>query len=386
MAQNAFWRFILVRSYDLKPLGELKDANSVSLSLALNSGGSLSFSMSMNTDLAQYVWPIEVGVVAYRYGSTGPQAIWSGYINAIDEDWQAGTMSVSCVGWLERLSKRYLHQKMIFSATDAAQIMAQLFLEGGGALYSAGITSYVTADGATQYWPAGSRPNGPVNMEIGAIYPNEGPGGATAYVVQNLNMTYEKGQGVLSAIQDLSNIEDGRDFEVTVLDRRFNIYRKKRRILPSIILGYNWGPENLVQFGRQIDGSTLVNYHVTTGASGTTAQGVTDIPSEQRFGTFEEIMALSDVHDNNILAKFSVEEISIRRNPRMMFSATPFPWTEENSSPEPFVEYRIGDQVGLIARKLPRLNINTQVRIFGIQVGISPEGNETLGALQLYPQ
>lgn len=385
MAENARWRFILVRSYDLKPYGELKDASNKSLSLALNRSGNFSFQMPMDADLTEYVFPIETGILAYRYGSAGPQAIWSGYINAVDEDWQSGMMSVSCVGWMERLGNRFLHEKYQPSSVDAAQIMIQLFLKGGGAVYPAGTTSFVTPDGATQYWPAGSSPNGPVNMELGLILPNEGPGGATAYVNQVINANYEKGQAILSAITDLSNIEDGRDFDVDPLTRKFNIYRKKRRILPGVVLGYNWGPNNLVQFNRQIDGSTLVNYHVTSGASGTTAQAVADFTSQQRYGTFEQQQQLSDVHDPNVLATYSQAEIAVRRNPRQIFSVTPYPWTDENSSPEPFVDYRVGDQVALVARKLPRLNVSTQVRIFGMEVGISAEGNENLGQLALYP-
>jgi hypothetical protein len=377
---------VLCRSYDLKPYGELKDAHDRRLSVALNTPGNASFTMRMDAELSEYVWPVESGIIAYRIGSTGPQVIWSGYVNAIDENWENGTMQVSCVGWMNRLSKRLLHAKYQYTNLDAAQIMFQLFIAAGGAVYSAGTTSFVTADGATQHWPAGSSPNGPLNMELGGTRPNEGDGGATAYVNQLLNASYEKGQNVLQAIQDLGNIEDGRDFEIDPVTRRFWVYRKKRRILPGVVFGYNWGPSNLVQFGRQLDGSTLVNYHVTSGASGTTAQAVSDITSQQRFGTFEEEMNLSDVRDPNILATYSQAEIAVKKNPRQIFSATPYPWTEEGSSHEPFVDYRVGDQVALVARKLPRLDVNTQVRIFGIEVGITAEGNETLGALSLYPQ
>jgi hypothetical protein len=68
-----------------------------------------------------------------------------------------------------------------------------------------------------------------------------------------------------------------------------------------------------------------------------------------------------------------------------MFSFTPFPWTDGSSVPEPFVDYRIGDRVRLVAKHDPRIDVNTNVRIFGINVGISEEDNEALGQLQVYP-
>ena len=64
---------------------------------------------------------------------------------------------------------------------------------------------------------------------------------------------------------------------------------------------------------------------------------------------------------------------------------TPFNWFPESSVPEPFVEYDLGDQVRFVAKHAARVNVNQQVRIFGISVSIDEEGNEKMGQVQLYP-
>jgi ribosomal protein L5 len=45
----------------------------------------------------------------------------------------------------------------------------------------------------------------------------------------------------------------------------------------------------------------------------------------------------------------------------------------------------VGDQVHLVAKHSPRVNVDQMVRIFGMDIQIDNEGNERLGALKLAP-
>lgn len=393
MANNASWRFILTRAYDQKHIGELLQASSKQISVALNAAGSATFTYPMDAELADQLWPHQSGIKVYRIGSTGPQLIWSGFVNTISEDWDAMKLQVNCVGWLDRLSDRFLRAVYQVTGTaDSGQIIFDLLQRAnggppGGGVYEWPISTvtYVAPDGGTVYWPSGATPNTPSFMKVGSTQPNEGPGGATAYTTQLIPKKLEKGQGILQAIQDIIQTENGPDITVDPATRVVNVYRKYRRILPGVVFGYNWGPENISQFGREIDGSTVMNFMVASGNSGVEAAGVVDIASQQAYGPFEEFASLSDVPETEILASYAQAEVNIRKTPRVMYQVTPFPWTEQNSSPEPFVDYRVGDQVALVARRLPRLDVNQQVRIFGMEVGIDEEGNERLGQLSLYP-
>ena len=109
------WKFILVNSKDLSEIGELHQARDKSLNLALNTPGSASFTYSFEGNLAADIQPISTGVMAYRKGSTDSyKLVWSGYINEIAEDVTNATMTVSAVGWFERLNKRIARQDVLY--------------------------------------------------------------------------------------------------------------------------------------------------------------------------------------------------------------------------------------------------------------------------------
>jgi hypothetical protein len=385
----AQWKIVLASSHDLSNIGELTQARSRQLSLVLNRAGSLSFTIPMDDELAAQIWPIESAVKVYRQGSTGTILIWSGYVNTVDEDVSNNHMSVNCVGWLNRLSKRVLHRDRQYSATDDGDIIQDLLGEANARTtgeYSALTTSATLADGYVVQWPSGSSPNLPTFIKWNGKLPNEGSGGPTAYVAATRNQNYTRYQtNILQAIQGLTEIENGCDIYIDPTTRALSVYRRKRKVVGSVVFGYRWGPENVAQFNRQIDGSTVANYGLATGSSGVTGQVVDDDVSQSLYGPFEEVYSLSDVSQTNILSAYAGAEIALKATPRQLFSITPFNWTTKANVPEPFVDYNIGDQVKFVARHLPRVSVNQQVRVFGIALDIDEEGNEKLSQLQIYP-
>ena len=117
MPHVPLWKFILVNSKDLSEIGELHEARGKNLNLALNTSGSASFSYSFEGVLAEDIQVISTGIMAYRRGSDDTyQLIWSGYINEINEDVNNAVMSVSVVGWFERLNKRIARQDVLYKS------------------------------------------------------------------------------------------------------------------------------------------------------------------------------------------------------------------------------------------------------------------------------
>lgn len=391
----ATWKFMLARARDLRNLGELTQARDRSLQLVLNRSGLLSFNVPMSDELGGQIYPAEYAVKAYRDGSQGLKLIWSGYVNTVEEDVANDRMSVNCVGWWDRLAKRLLMKDTtVFEKVDDAAIAKALLAHANAGLtdgeYPAAVTSapmpVATGGDYTVHWPAGSSPNTPTWLKWGGTLPDEGRSGSTAYVgAERTILPLPHFQTVIQTqIQSLSDIENGYDWAIDPATREFFIYRHRRHVRNDVVFGYRFGPENVAAFNRQIDGSTLANFGIATGST-YIPQGYPDEESQRYYGPFEEVYSLSDAKSIDVLRAYAVGEIALKRFPRQLYTITPFNWTVENSVPEPFVEYDLGDQVRFVAQQPPRISINQQVRVFGISVSIDAEGNEKLGQLQIYP-
>ena len=389
------WRFFLARSNDMSHIGELAQARGRNLNCILNRGGSLSFGHGMRHEIAEYFEPITTCVKAYRFADRHQawNCEWSGPIWTIEEQIHDQSMTVNCIGWQDAmLGKRLLRMDKNYSATDDGEII-RLLLAEANKLTLPDIANYAV--------PV---PNGwanqatPTHIGWGGTIPNEGIGGATAYQTANRNKTYQRFQPIGPAIQELTEYENGCDIHITPEERKLYVYRKRMKVTDQVF-GFNWGPNNLQQFSRQIDASQVVNLMQTMGKPGTTSQyadtrdpAFTGWPSEtapdtqQQYGLMEEVANLSDVADAGVLAVYGAGEIYVRYRPRVIYSMTPFPYTEDGSVPEPFVDYTVGDQVFLTAKLDPRIEIENQgVRVFGMSVQIDEEGNERLSALQTSP-
>lgn len=372
----ARYKFILASAVDLSNIGELTQARSRTFEVKLNSPGNASFTVPMNDELSANIWPLSSALKIYRTGSTGQKLVWSGYVNTIDEDATNNHMQINCVGWQERLSKRFLRQRLIYANVDDGDLVMNLLAQANTSPFP---------DAYAPTVPAGSNPNNSTWLAWGGKLPNEGAGGATAYTTALRNRTYELYQSIGQSINELVGIENGCDVWVDPATRMLYVYRKRRRILTNTVFGFGWGPNNIQQFNRTLDGSTVTNYYLATGRTGVTGQYQHDAASQGSYNLIEEMQNLADVSDTNILNAYAGGEILMRAQPRQIFNVTPFPYSTDKGVPEPFVDYDVGDQARLVAKKMPRLNVDQQVRVFGIQVGVDEEGNERLGALQLSP-
>lgn len=410
------WKFNLADAKDLTDIAELTQARSRQLGLILNRGGNASFNYPMSAEFSDLIQEWKSAIKAYRWNWRATQllraggghgnvwdCVWTGYVANVDEDISGDRMQVNAVGWLERFAKRFLRRDRDYpyvagTSWDDADIIFDLLAEANATAteHAVGVSQAAAADGYTLHWPAGSIPNTPTWVKKGAKLPNEGVGGLTAYTPMFRGKNYLKYQNIGQAFTELTEIEAGCDIHVDPVTRELNIYRRMRKVRDNVIFGYNWGPSNVQQLGRTIDGTTQINYHVSQGAAGTVPKYQDDVAAMQEYGPLEEMATLSDVQDivvtpqgasQSVLWSYSAAEIALRAQARQIFTLTPFPYNPNYGGvPEPFVDYGLGDQVRFTAKWPPRINIENQaVRVFGLGVTIDDNGNEKLGQLQFAP-
>lgn len=485
------WKFVLVNSNDLSQIGELYEATGKSLSLGLNKPGSASFTYPFSGRLAADIEPIAVGIIAYRRGSTGQyETVWSGYVNEVNDDAETEKISVSCVGWFERLNNRIAKQEVLYtsqydqdiifgtgmttpsSATgptcpsgilqlanletmnpDGPQVLSKTIpsgttvtpLFGAGDAVTAGqnviqfspaisgvtymtssVTGFIISVNGTKNTPYTYTASGTFNLAVIGYYysipSGSFPTGVGAYplpkvassVPDNLTLiasgTYASGttitpsaaatrksfkieqdQSFGEAITSLTAQENGPDIDVVIDDssgqpiRKLNVYRKKGSKKENIYFAYNWGPSNLKNFSKRTNTEKFANNLVGRSNGVTPVMLATESASFTKYGLWEDVVNLNQNAPNaDALRFYTAAEYIFTSYPDVTYSVTPFPYTLESSIPEPFVDYEIGDQVYIKAKKEPRIDDFQLVRVFGINITIDEEGNEFVSELQIY--
>jgi hypothetical protein len=400
------WRYNLRNSKDLSIIGELTEASGKSLTLAHNTPGSANWNYPMTGQWANLITAFSTCISAERYnwraslalnqGGTPGQVwdwIWSGFVMPIDEDWTNNVMKVSCVGWAQRLAMRMIRRDITWTGVDDAKVLQDLLAEMN-------LAAIPYQDGSTYTVPtvAGSNPNTPTWMTWGGAQPNQGPGGATAYIARTdaainapITITKQRYQMVLPMWDELAQLESGLDWWVDPKTRTVYVYRKKCTVR-NVVVAFKWGPNNLGLFSRNIAADQKANCHITTGQQGI-APGIADNVADQAInGLIDGLTQLNDVNNTNYLVANSGAEILLRQNGKITYGITPFAYVgdinrQPNSVPEPFVDYDpVWDELKLSAISPKRGNIDLQtVRCYGCTINIDEENNEQLGQLQVAP-
>jgi hypothetical protein len=382
------WRFNLRQSKDLSLIGELNGAAGKTLSLLHNTPGSANFDYGLGDEWAAYIQPFNSCISAERYNWRATAAmnqggvagevwdwIWSGFVLPIDEDW---------TGWAQRMGMRQLKQDKTYTNSDDGPIYQDLLAEMN-------LTAFPDVSAYPVPIVNGSNPNTPTWMAWGGMVPNQGVGGATAYVPRsNITVKKTKNQFVLPIWDELSNYENGADWWVHPKTRLLYIYRK-RCTQRDVVVAFKWGPNNLEQFSRNIAGDQKANYVLVTGAGGISAMA--DNQADQAVnGLIESMTSWSDCDQTSVLLAEAGAQIIMRANGKITYGINPFYYAGDigappTSVPEPFVDFDpVGDEFKVTAISAKRGSIMLQtVRSFGVTVTIDEEGNGTLGQLQVAP-
>lgn len=370
--RGVLWKWLLADSALLEAgiLGALSGASSRQLTLALNKPGSATWRLSMLDQMAHLIQPITTSLLAYKRDVDNSvwKLVWSGPVWTIQEDLPDAHMSVTATGWLELLNHRLLRGQIIYGP--------ELSLTGGQIVQN--LLSYTNAIKPTRILP-----------------------GANTDVIMR-SRSYDRWQNIGSAIQELSDVEAGFDYRVNPSTRKLDIYGSVHSDgsanldsplqldRPDAVFGYGWGPDNVAQFTRILDSSTLMNRLDVSGKFATFAYPEPDDVDDtsDTYGLFEEQVALQDVVNDDILQAYAVSEVEFRNQPRVTYQVTPFPANERGGRvPRPCIDYDVGHRVYLRARHGKRVRVGETepfpVRVFGMTIGIDEEDNEKLGPLTL---
>lgn len=361
------WRFDLVVSETMERLGTIGQSRQRSVTILHNRAGGVSFTVPNEDPLFMEADAIKHGIVAFR--NNVPK--WSGMIWNINDQLPGNRSAVSAVGWFETLNHRIVRNQDLPYPRYASP---PLIVTGGDIVFM----DEHGSSGDTDYHPGGLLT---IANDQRDTWISEG---SNTDQMQRI-VSYARGQNIGQAITDLSDTEAGFDFTINPLTRQMDIknWNEYNDLSGEVAFGYKWGPENMATMNRQRDASTFAPRVTAMGKYG--GGLAEDLEAIDEYQLFEEEIQLSDVVDPNVLLGYAGGEVVLRgAGPRTIYTLQPFPWAE-GRTPQPFVDYNVGDAVEFSARK-GRVHVDKQkVRVFGVTVSITDEGNEKLGELQLTP-
>lgn len=346
----------------LEKIANITKAKNRQFQLVRNRGGSASFQIRTDDDLAAEILDnVDLndirGTVRKCIRIRRDKVdLWSGPIWGIQGDLDAGTLNINCVGWLEQIQKRILWNTLDYS-------------NGGvGTAPSVIVSGLINAVNAQD-------PAHPLLIRPGSV---TGSVDAFPRIRQ-----YLWGQTILGpALQELSDIEAGYDYVVDPITREVNLFSwDSYNDRTDIRLGYNWGPKNLKNVQWQEDASKTVNF------MGIISQGapvyVDDPTSKDQYGLFEEYNTISGANQA-ILQPYGVSELVIRSRPLVTYTLIPGP-RMGTEGPTLFDDFQIGEKVYWSAKKDNVTITGQAIRVFGASVSLDDNENETVTSLQTSP-
>lgn len=338
------WEYILARSSDMSTIGKLKKAHNRTLEVDLNKSGSASCWIPTLEIVAKYVWPWRTCIIA-QYDNV---PFWSGPVVSCPTNMATGEMTISAVGWFDRLMHLLLKDLSTpYVKEDQGLLIASLL------------------EKAKEQWPA-------LPITMGTI---------EASVERTI--AYSQDQNIGQAIIDLTELEDGTDWVIDPITRKLNIVARRGVDRPDckwIFIHGDGGKSNLANVERDVDGTNMVNDIITRGKGVSGRQ--TEPLSEEEYGVFQEIQSLSDVNEVEIIESYAAAEVAYRSQPRVVYKLSPKPATSEFKVPKLFDDFDIGDTTYLTARR-DFIDIEGQAeRVFGASLSISDVGTTTINNLQ----
>jgi hypothetical protein len=302
------------------------------------------------------------------------KTMWSGPIWGIQGSLDAGTLDISCVGWIEKWQyEMYWASQAADYSNGGNGVPTDIILFGGlyeGTEYE-GLISLVNAQNLAQ------TPETPLLIQ---------PGTVTTIPGQTLpvrNRFYQMGTMLGPAIQELSDIEDGPDMNVDPVTRELNVtdsslYTQR----DNIVLGYNWGPNNLKDFQWEEDPTQMIN-NMYLSSLGAPVGPVTQPASQAVYGNWSQYVTLSGANQS-VLIPYGVAQEVVLGLPLLTYTLIPHPRTNTDG-PTLFDDFDIGDGILFTAQK-DCVTVKQQgVRVFGAQITIDENGNETVTSIQITP-
>lgn len=339
------WNFVLAESEDLTRIGSLKKvARNKNLSVALNRPGNFSYEINMTDDLFSETIEVATCVIAEKNG----EAVWSGPVWNIQENWDTEKAEINCVGWFQLLMKRFVLETFQFTNTLDGDIAHQL-------LEYANEQEINNIDRPTWITPG------------------------TQTSESDRNISYDFGQNIGQEIINLTEAEAGFDFDIDPLTREMNIRSWDEYVdRQDVVLGYRWGPKNLATFSRSRDADSMGNQYFVVGQ--TTVGEANDEDSVDLYNLHQQIINLTEVTETAILGAYANAEIVVNKFPKVIYSFQPK--FANPTLPSVFEDYQIGDKIYVNAKAANEQISDQAVRIFSVSINIDEEGNEKISNMQ----
>ena len=369
---NVGWRFLLADSETLEPIDEIAKAKGRNLSLSLATAGSANFNVPLSDRVGSQIRSLETSILAVQ----DDDIQWSGFVWTIDDAAHTNRRQVNAVGWFEELNKRIVRGPYTDLRPVDVPTQAQDFLN---------------VDASTIIRALLDKANAQLD-DLGKPRPTHITKG-TFDLSQLRTYSAVPGQKIGEEIRKFSQIESGVDLWVHPVTRQLHIYwdqiiaessvygmgTDKRN---DVVLGYNWGPQNLAEAGRQINPDRTVMRLTASSAIG--SRRAEDRAAMDQTGfMFEDLIQLPEAKDVSILAAYAGAEVALRAYPFTLYGVRPFPWTNTSRVPRPLKDYNLGDIVSATAVQGAFKMQKQAVRLHGIDLDIPDDGaTEVVTSLQ----
>ena len=369
---NVGWRYLLADSATLEPIDEISKAKGRTLSLSLATAGNANFSVPLTDRVGAQIVSLETSILAVQ----DDEVQWSGFVWTIDDQAQTNQRQITAVGWFEELNHRIIRPPYTDLRPVNVPSQAQDYLN-----VDANVIIRALVDKANAQ-----------RDDLGTLRPTHITNGT--YDVSNLR-TYSAipGQKIGEEIRKFSQVEGGVDMWVDPITRKLNIYWKQIIASSSVygmgsdkrndvVLGYNWGPQNLAEAGRQINPDRTVMRLTASSAIG--SRRAEDRAAMDQTGfMFEDQVQLPEAKNVDILAAYAGAEVALRAYPFVLYGIRPFPWSGGNRVPRPLKDYKLGDIVSATAVQGAFKMEKQPVRLHGMELSIPDDGaSEIVTALQ----
>jgi hypothetical protein len=347
MSESAHWEITLVRSSDMGQIGSL--AYSFSLTPVLNRPGSFSMTLPLDDEIAYKIAKHATGISCER----NDLVKWSGSIVSVQRDPAANTLALTAVGWLDELNHRYVRaneeSNLIFGNVIGGEIAQALFTA---------VNSQTDTDSNVR----------PTHLRFGDFFDT-----------QVRIRSYKRSQNYGTAVQELSDIENGFDIRVDPQSRYASTYPPDAFIdHKEVLFGYGLEPFNLANVTQNDDGTSTANRITVEGANSVTSSADDSIAIDAQAGMREEWLSISDVSDITIVGAYANAELVFRRYGNVTYDLKPLPYGD---IPRLYDDFDLGDKVYL-AVDAGALQVDSQaLRVFTATIEGDAQGNEIISSI-----
>lgn len=213
----------------------------------------------------------------------------------------------------------------------------------------------------------------------------------TIEVLDEITKHFDPGTSVGEAWQELCEL--GCDIVLTpVYDvnrpgivAELNIYAEAGAGRPEAVFGWNRFPRSLVGISRLLDGTQMANKLLAYSQDGEPSAIKTNAASVSKFGEYWLEKFYSSDYPQAVVEALALAELRIRKNGHLALTLDPAP----EFSPDPFLEYYLGDSVPVFASNHLRSPLTIQpsedfrLRIQGLPILMSDDGVESVDKLLL---